>query len=168
MEPQTREQGVTTMHTSRGDPHRTAASIAMVKSIHSLILLGLAAAILHTLYSGLANRMSKLTTVSIAAVIGEGTVLLANNGRCPLTDVVEDLGSDHGSVSDIFLPKWFAERIPVLFTPPFAIGLGAIGIHRRHSHPALAVLATIGAGLFLAVPWVLRLDHPRTRRASLG
>lgn len=162
-ESRARGQESTTVRTARRDP---TASIVAIKVVHSLIFLSMAAAILHTLYSGLTNRISRLTTMSIAVVIGEGVVLLANNGRCPLTDVVEDLGSDHGSVSDIFLPAWFAQRIPVLFTPPFAVGLAAIGIRRRHTQPAVAAISTLVAGLFLAVPWFLRLDHPRSRKGT--
>jgi hypothetical protein len=126
----------------------------------------MAASILYTLYSGLTGRISRLTVVSIASVIGEGLVLLLNNMRCPLTDLVEDLGSDHGSVSDIFLPKWFADRIPVLFTPPFAVGLALVGVRRARRQPVLAVMSTALAGLFLAVPWLLRMDHPRSRKAK--
>ena len=37
---------------------------------------------------------------------------MANRGHCPLTRLVEDLGADSGRVSDIFLPRWFADRIP--------------------------------------------------------
>lgn len=128
----------------------------------------MAAAILYTLYSGLANRISRLTVASIAVVIGEGVVLLGNNGRCPLTDLVEDLGSDDGSVSDIFLPAWFAERIPVLFTPPFAVGLAALGIRRREEQPTVTVLTGVVAGLFMVVPWMLDLNHPRPRKGKVG
>jgi hypothetical protein len=140
----------------RRDPRQPTAAIVVIKSVHSLIFLGMAASILYTLYSGLTNRISRLTGVSIAAVVGEGLVLLMNNMRCPLTDMVEGLGSDHGTVSDIFLPKWFADRIPILFTPPFAIGLAAIGLRRARRQPPMAVIAAILAILFLGAPWLLR------------
>ncbi len=152
--------------TVRGHPQGKFVSIAMIKAIHSLIFLSMAASILYTLYSGVTGRISRLSGASIAAVLGEGLVLLLNNMRCPLTDLVEELGSEHGSVSDIFLPKWFAERIPVLFTPPFAVGVALIGIRRARQQPIVARLSTIIAGLFLVVPWLLRMDHPRTRNAK--
>lgn len=146
------------------DPQRTTTLITTVKSLHSLIFLSMAASILYTLYSGLTGRVSRLTIVSISAVMGESAVFLTNEGRCPLTDLVEDLGSDHGSVSDIFLPKWFAQRIPILFTPPFAIGLAAIGIRRARRQPAVAAMSGIIAGLFLAVPWIFK---PKKRQAAV-
>lgn len=141
-------------------------SIVMIKAVHSFIFLSMAAAILHTLYAGLTNRVSRLTMASMAAVVGESVVLLTNNMRCPLTDMVEDRGSEHGSVSDIFLPRWFADRIPVLFTPPFAVGLALIGIRRARRHPVAGAVSPIIAGLFLVVPWLLHMDHPRPRETD--
>jgi hypothetical protein len=44
--------------------------------------------------------------------------------------LVEALGAKDGRVSDIFLPAWFAERIPQLFGPPLVIGLVALAINR--------------------------------------
>jgi hypothetical protein len=148
---------------SGGDARRVSASIAVIKGIHSLIFLSMAGSILYTLYSGLTGRISRKTGAAAAAVIGEGAVLLLNNGRCPLTDAVEDLGADHGSVSDIFLPAAIAERIPVLFTPPFAIGLIAISIRHIRTQPVIAGLSAIVAGLFLVVPWLFWSDFGRPR-----
>jgi hypothetical protein len=56
-------------------------------------------------------------------------------------------------LSDIFLPAWFAERIPILFSPPFAIGLAAIGTHRARRQPTVAALSIVAAALFLIIPW---------------
>jgi hypothetical protein len=139
-----------------GHPRRTSITIAVIKGAHSLIFLSMAASILYTLYSGVMNRISRLTVISIGAVMGEGLMLLLNNMRCPLTDVVEDLGSTHGSVSDIFLPDWFAERIPVLFTPPFAVGLAAISLRRVRRQPLVAAICATVACLFLMGPWLFR------------
>jgi hypothetical protein len=142
------------------------AAITMIKAIHSLIFLGMAAAILYTFYSGMTNRISRLTTLSIAAVSGEGLVFLMNNGRCPLTDLTENLGSEHGSVSDIFLPGWFVERIPILFSPLFAIGLTAIGVRGARRQPAGSVLSILFAILFVAAPWHFRAKERRARRTG--
>ena len=111
-------------------PRRSAVAIVLVKSVHNVIFLGMAFCVFHTLYAGLTGRISALTMVSIAVIIFEGLVLLVNHGRCPLTDLAESLGSEHGSVSDIFLPAWFTPHIPVVFSTLFAIGLAGIGLHR--------------------------------------
>ena len=44
--------------------------------------------------------------------------MFAGNGfRCPLTDVAERYGAADGSVTDIFLPSWFARRLPAIHAP---------------------------------------------------
>ena len=115
---------------SRYNPQRNTAAIVLVKSVHTVVFLGMAACVFHTLYAGLTGSFSTLTVVSIAVILFEGLVLLVNRGRCPLTDLAEHLGSGHGSVSDIFLPAWFTPHIPVVFSALFTIGLAGIGLHR--------------------------------------
>jgi hypothetical protein len=140
----------------RRSPQLVRVVLPVIKAIHSLIFLSMVGSILYTLYSGLTNRVSRLTKASIALVIGEGLVYLTNDGRCPVTDLTEALGSEHGSVSDIFLPAWLAERIPILCSPLFAIGLAAIGLRRARHRPAVAAISTSVAALFLAGPWLFR------------
>ncbi|HEX6508364.1 MAG TPA: hypothetical protein VF221_12090 [Chloroflexota bacterium] len=153
---QARGENSMIMRSIRRDPDQATTSIAVIKAVHSLIFLSMVACILYTVYSGLTGRFSRRTKVSIAAVIGEGLVFVMNDGRCPLTDLTEELGAEHGSVSDIFLPAWFAERIPVLFSPLFGIGLAAIGVRRARRQPAGAAAAMTAAALFLIVPWFYR------------
>ena len=43
-------------------------------------------------------------------IAAESLVFVANGFRCPLTDVAESLGAEHGSVTDIYLPAWFARN----------------------------------------------------------
>jgi hypothetical protein len=111
-------------------PTRSVLAVTTVKSVHSLIFLAEAFCALYVLYSGLADRASALTKLSIAVMVGEGLVLLSNGGRCPLTDLAEELGSEHGSVSDIFLPDCFASRVPVVFSTPLVIGIAMLGLRR--------------------------------------
>ena len=42
----------------------------------------------------------------------------AGNGfRCPLTELAERYGAEHGSVTDIYLPGWFAHNMPAVHAP---------------------------------------------------
>jgi hypothetical protein len=50
--------------------------------------------------------------------------------HCPLTGLVESLGAESGRVSDIFLPRWFADRIPQIFGPLLAVGLFGLVVRR--------------------------------------
>ena len=105
-------------------------AIVGIKLVHSAIFLGMSASIWHIFLAGIRNRPSRWTAAALVAAIAEVAVFVVNRGRCPLTVVVEDLGAENGRVSDIFLPRWFADRIPQLCTPPLVIGVGALLYHR--------------------------------------
>jgi hypothetical protein len=105
-------------------------AIVGVKLIHSAIFLLNSAAILHIFVAGVRNRPSRWTRCALAVAFTEVGVFAANRGRCPLTDLVEHLGAENGRVSDIFLPRWFADRIPQLCGPPLLIGVLALLWHR--------------------------------------
>ncbi|MGB3635440.1 MAG: nitroreductase/quinone reductase family protein [Rubrobacteraceae bacterium] len=109
-------------------PRRTRGEVIVfgVKLVHSVIFLSIAASILHVFYAGVTGRGSRWTGVSLAVALGESAIFAGNGWRCPLTKVAEDFGADSGQVTDIFLPKWFADRIPQIFTPPLLIGTVAL------------------------------------------
>jgi uncharacterized protein YndB with AHSA1/START domain len=53
-----------------------------------------------------------------AGVVGGETLIFAANGlRCPLTQVAERAGAERGSVTDIYLPHWFARNLPAIHVP---------------------------------------------------
>ena len=110
-------------------PWRRAA-ISAIKLVHSFIFLLSSAAIMHIFVAGVRNRPSRWTRASLAVALTEVAVFVANRRRCPLTDLVERLGAENGRVSDIFLPRWLADRIPQLCGPPLLIGVVALWWHR--------------------------------------
>lgn len=82
-----------------------------IKLIHTLIFVVLSARVLYALYSGAVGGITAWTWIALAAIVGEGFALGVSGGRCPLTRLAERLGATKGSVADLFLPKWFADRI---------------------------------------------------------
>ena len=50
-------------------------------------------------------------------VAGEGLVFAGNGFRCPLTALAKRYGAESGSVTDIYLPDWFAHNMPVIHAP---------------------------------------------------
>lgn len=86
-------------------------TILHVKLVHTLIFVVLSACVLYILVSGALDHITVWTWIAAAAIVIEGLVLAASGGRCPLTAVAERLGAADGSVADIFLPRWFADRI---------------------------------------------------------
>ena len=86
-------------------------TILHVKLVHTLIFWLLSACVLYALFSGVADRITTWTWVAVGLVLLESIVLAASDWTCPLTILTERLGAVRGSVTDIFLPKWFADRI---------------------------------------------------------
>ncbi|MEZ4501564.1 MAG: hypothetical protein R3C39_02965 [Dehalococcoidia bacterium] len=105
-------------------------AIVAIKTVHSAIFLANSAAILHICWAGVLNRPSRFTRIALVLASLESAVFVLNRGRCPLTQVVEGLGAEDGRVSDIFLPRWLADRIPWLCTPPLVLGMLALLTHR--------------------------------------
>jgi hypothetical protein len=101
-----------------------APTIVMVKAIHTIVFMSMLACVLHVTWSGIRGRMSHAAKISAMAVSGEALVFLGNRRQCPLTVLVEDLGSDHGQVTDIFLPDVLARNVFALSTS--MLGIGAI------------------------------------------
>ena len=99
-----------------------------VKLLHTLIFAVLSACVAYIVISGSMNRITPWTWVAIVGIVVEGLVLAASGGRCPLTAVAERLGASDGSVADIFLPRWFADRIFPICGTLYLIGCAIVAI----------------------------------------
>lgn len=108
-------------------PERTLFAI---KAVHTAIFFYMSASVFYILYSGIKNRVTTATKLAVLSVLFEGVALLVNDGRCPLTTLAEDLGTEKGSVTDIFLPGWLASRIFSIYTPIFVLGLGLLMVRQ--------------------------------------
>jgi len=108
-----------------------ATRIVLIKAAHSVIFLVNCASVVHIFWTGLTGRRSRWTRPALVAALMESAVFVGNRGHCPLTGLVERLGAQNGRVSDIFLPRWFADRIPLIFGPMLAIGLALMAWRHR-------------------------------------
>lgn len=72
---------------------------------------------LYVLYAGLRGHTDRRAGIAGAIVAGEVAVFAGNGFRCPLTELAERYGAQRGSVTDIYLPKWFAHNMPAIHTP---------------------------------------------------
>jgi len=86
-------------------------TIFQIKVAHTVIFWVLSLCVVYALYSGLADRVTFWTWVAVGLLLIESVVLLVSGWICPLTLLAERQGAQRGSVADIFLPKWFADRI---------------------------------------------------------
>jgi hypothetical protein len=98
-------------------------TIFHVKLVHTVIFWLLSACVLYVLFSGVADHITRWTWVAVGLVILESVVLAAAGWTCPLTILAERLGAVRGSVTDIFLPKWFADRIFPICGTTFGVAL---------------------------------------------
>lgn len=103
-------------------------TIFHIKAVHTLIFAVLSGCVLYVLASGALGRITPWTWGAIAAIVVEGAVLAASGGRCPLTLVAERLGAESGSMSDIFLPRWLADRIFPICTTLFLVGCALVAM----------------------------------------
>lgn len=97
-----------------------------VKLAHSVIFWILSACTLFALYSGLFDRVTVWTWIAVSALLLESVVLWRSGWTCPLTILAERLGAKRGAVTDIFLPRWFADRIFPICGTLYAVALVAI------------------------------------------
>jgi hypothetical protein len=101
-------------------------SMFFIKFIHTLIFVFFSMCIAVVVFSALTGQISALTWWALVLVLIEAAVFFGNGWRCPLTNYAEKLGAENGSVADIFLPLWFAKRLPVIAGTIF--GLAALAV----------------------------------------
>jgi hypothetical protein len=111
---------------------RHPIALITIKAVHTVIFASLFWAVVYTCYCGITGRLSRKTGVAVAAVLGEAVIFAGNGFRCPLTTVAEGLGAESGTVGDIFLPSWFARRLPAVSSTVMGIGLLGMLWHRLH------------------------------------
>lgn len=103
-------------------------TVLHVKLVHTLIFAVLSGCVIYILVSGALNRITLWTWVAVVSIVIEGVVLAASGGRCPLTAVAERLGASDGSVADIYLPQWLADRIFPICGTLYLIGCVIVAI----------------------------------------
>lgn len=71
----------------------------------------------YLLYSGARGKTDRRAGAAAAVVGGEILIFAANGFHCPLTPLAQRLGDPTGSVTDIYLPRWFAHNLPAIHVP---------------------------------------------------
>lgn len=97
---------------------------------HTLIFFELSASAIYLLVSTIINRRTRWTSIAALSLAAESVVLVAFGWNCPLRLWAERLGAERGSVTDIYLPRWLADRIFIIFTPIMVAGYLGLAIRR--------------------------------------
>src|SRR5512132_1730033 len=105
------------------------ASLVAIKTVHTVAFFSIGSCLAYFAFSALTRRSDRRAAIAGAVVTGETLVYALNGFRCPLTDLAERLGSEHGSVADIYLPHWIEAHLPEITGPIFA---GAVMLHARN------------------------------------
>jgi len=128
-----------------GEPRRGRhpGVLVAIKVVHTTAWFAIESCFSYVLYSGLAKRSDRRAALAGGVVTVECLVFAANGFRCPLTEVAESFGAEHGSVTDIFLPRWFARNLPVIHVPLLVL---AVALHVRNVRHDRAVSRRRAAG----------------------
>jgi hypothetical protein len=96
---------------------RSSVALVGIKGIHTLAWFSIESCMIYLLYAGLRKRSDRRAAIAAAVVGAESLIFAANGFRCPLTKLAEQVGAERGSVTDIFLPRWFAHNLPAIHVP---------------------------------------------------
>ena len=107
-------------HKSQMNP---VQKLQLIKIIHTLIWFFFVTVIFYIMYSGICDKITTLTWVSIGLVLGEGVILLLFNMFCPLTVLARKYSSSTRDNFDIYLPEWLARYNKLIFTSIYLVGV---------------------------------------------
>lgn len=110
------------------------ASVMAIKAVHTVAFFAIGSCLAYLTYSGLTKRSDRRAAIAGAVVAGEALIYAGNGWRCPLTDLAKGLGAAHGSVADIYLPRWVESHLPQITTPIFALALVLHGRNLLKQH----------------------------------
>jgi hypothetical protein len=99
------------------DPAGQELVLATIKAVHTAAWFSIESCMLYVLYSGFRGQSDRRAAIAAGVVAAETLVFAGNGFRCPLTDVAEHLGAEQASVTDIYLPRWFARNLPAIHVP---------------------------------------------------
>jgi hypothetical protein len=91
--------------------------LAAVKLVHTFAWFSIESCMIYVLWTGFIRRSDRRVAVAAGVVTSESLIFAANGFRCPLTQVAERVGAERGSVTDIYLPYWFAHNLPAIHVP---------------------------------------------------
>lgn len=105
------------------------AALTAIKVVHTLAWFSIESCVVYALCAGFTKRADRRTAIAAGVVAGESLIFSANRCRCPLTQLAERLGAERGSVTDIYLPRWFAHHLPAIHVPLLVL---AVHLHARN------------------------------------
>ena len=118
--------------------------VVVVKVVHTAAWFSIESCVAYLLYAGVTGRTDRRAAIAAGVVFGESAVFAANRFRCPLTELAQSLGAESGSVTELYLPKWFATCRPSTYLCWFSCSCTAgtcFGIERIEKGNARAAVS---------------------------
>jgi hypothetical protein len=125
LSPLSEESGRRTAERAQG----SGAALTAIKLVHTLAWFSIESCMVYVLWAGLRWRSDRRAAIAAGVVASESLVFVANGFRCPLTQIAERVGAERGSVTDIYLPRWFAHNLPAIHVPLIVL---AARLHARN------------------------------------
>jgi hypothetical protein len=91
----------------------TAAALAL-RFLHAAIAAGFLSSIAYVWWCALTGRRGALLCIAVTALAGEGVVVIANRGDCPLGGLQERLGDPVPLFELVLSPRSARRAVPVL------------------------------------------------------
>jgi hypothetical protein len=104
-------------HRQQVPPPVDARRLALIRGVHTAAWFSIESCVGYLLWSGATGRSDRRAAGAAAVVAGECLVFTADGFRCPMTGLAEAAGAPSGSVTDIYLPTWFAKNLPAIHLP---------------------------------------------------
>jgi hypothetical protein len=101
-------------------------TIFEIKLVHTVVFWVLSLCVGYALFSGVADHITSWTWAAVGLLLIETVILAVSGWTCPLTILAERLGAPRGSVADIFLPSWLADRIFPICGTLYGVALALI------------------------------------------
>lgn len=92
-------------------------TLLAIKLVHTFAWFSIESCMLYVLWTGFRRRSDRGVAIAAGVVASETLIFAANGFRCPLTLVAERVGAERGSVTDLYLPDWFARNLPAIHVP---------------------------------------------------
>jgi hypothetical protein len=97
--------------------------LALVRSVHTLIYLVMAASTFALLYAGLTGATGPWLWTAMVLLAVESVVFVGNGMTCPLTALAVRYGAEKGYAFDTFLPERVTRYTFQFFTTVMLVGL---------------------------------------------
>jgi len=107
----------------------SGATLTAIKLVHTVAWFSIESCMVYVLWAGFRTRSDRRAAIAAGVVASESVVFVANGFRCPLTQIAERVGAERGSVTDIYLPRWFAHNLPAIHVPLIVL---AACLHARN------------------------------------